>query len=281
MNLTSYERVRRYLANQNGTILTNSKANQRDIEIWIKAVSNQIEKKFLKRELEIKERTEYYDTGYDQKEYFLKAYPILSISSVCVDYDGLYDGNEVEILDDDRTVGSDNSSVVLLSSERPYERGLRVIYTGGLAYDGVQSTYALESVSGTWVVDNFCIGQDSGAVGIVNTVGDDELLIHVLNGSYEVGETLKCHINENASDTSSISAILQSKTIEALCESYPEFSCAAEMQIRYMMYNKNNFEFQSYQKDATAMRKQEQLSTRSGLIEPAEDILQQHKNIVL
>ena len=109
IQLTSYERMRRYLAAVAGTPLTDSKAQKQMITNWISSVSKQIEK-YLGRELLIDDYIEYFNTKTEKDiQFFVKAYPIITLTDVYIDGDGLWDGGESEI--DDVYINKNNNLI--------------------------------------------------------------------------------------------------------------------------------------------------------------------------
>lgn len=255
MNLTSVNRMIRYLASQGGANLTNNTYNRRDILQWLATVSKAIEKS-LGRLLKKEYRTEYIDINdKNQQEFFVKAYPIRSISSVYIDSLGLFDGAESALVKDEYIISSAKDSIFLLNKEGYVSpKAIELSYTGGLCTSGVISTYTLSSISGTITEDLYCIGQDSYAVGIVDNISDTSLQVEVLYGVFEQGEVLNFNVNEDGSDTNNILATLQTKDEEAICEAYPEITTAAEIEVRYRWKHKFDFENSSTNKDGTSQR---------------------------
>lgn len=255
--LSSYQRLRRYVGQ--ATLITDNNQNKRDLLVWLSIVSAQVEK-YLNRTILSQSRTEYFDVGYVQKEFFPKAIPVSSITSVKSDSSGLYNGSEYSLGTTEYFIGAESRSVVL-----PYgvgwvaPKGLQLIYTGGLCSHAVNSVFAI-TATGTWVINNYCEGQTSGAVGILKAVSATSLTVEVLYGVFEVGETLHHHTSEDGSDSTSITAVLDSKTSTALCESYPDITGAVELQNRYMWQNKMLFESQSVGTDGKSMRSNNQQS---------------------
>lgn len=276
MNLTTYERMRRFLSGANGDILADTAANKRDLLLWISAASRQIEK-YLNRDLLIEYRTKYFTQEYERKEYFFSAYPVLSISGVAVDPTAQFDGSEYELDTDEYALSDTRDSIVIINPPMAQwdEKSLRVGYTGGMAYDGCKSTYNMSSVSGTWAAGSYMIGQDSGAVGLVRSMTGASYQTEVLYGVYDPGEVVVLHTLEDASDSSGITATLESRAVEALCESHPDIVLACEMQVRYLKAHKDNMEFASYTRDG-ATRKTPAVGT-SGLLEEVEAMLSKYQ----
>lgn len=275
MQLTSYERMRRYISDANGSILADNAKNKRDLLSIIGGVSATIEKE-LRRETHIEERTKYLDMEYERREYFLPAYPVMSISMVSIDLDAKFDSTTYELTTDEYAIGCDSNSLIIMEPPNlQYEnRSMKVVYTGGLAYDPVKSIFAVGSVSGVFTEGTYAIGQTTYAVGLVRSVSGTAYTTEVLYGIFEVGETIKNHTLEDGSDTSSTSAVILSKTQTALCEAYPDLALAAEMQVRLYWSHKYDFEYSNFTKDSSTKR----MTSESGLLPEVEDKLQPFKN---
>lgn len=254
LQLTSYERMLRYICSSAGASLTDTKAQKQMIVNWIMAASKQIEK-FLGRELKIAAYTEYFDLSEKQDLYFgVKAYPISTLTDVYIDGDSEFSGAESEI--DDCYTSTNDDAVVL-----PYDPGitgfkkLRARYTGGLAYHGVQSVFAVSSVAGTWAVGKFAYGGTSEAVGIVKAASSTAMTLEMLYGIFEAAEVIwqsdtEAAVAASGGDYATISSI----TRQSLYEQYPDIVRACEIQVRYYWKHKDDFELSSTQKDGTNQR---------------------------
>lgn len=255
MFLSSYNRLIRYLSRGDNAMTDNEK-NRRDILVWLPAVSAQIER-YLNRSLTIESRTEYFDVNFNTKEFFPAAIPIISVTSLYMDSSGKFDGSsESEIESDDYVIGVEDRSIIYpFGFGWTARRSVRLIYTAGLAYDGVKSTYAITISSGSFATGTYCIGESSGAVGLITTGGATSIIVEVLYGKFLAGETLHSHTTEAATESESGVAVLDTKTREALCESYPEITTACEIQTRYMWHNKMGFENIGTQQNGESTRR--------------------------
>jgi len=219
---------------------------------WIVSASKQIET-FLGRWLKLDTYTEYFDTPTEKDSFFfVRGYPVTTLTSVYLDGDGIFDGGESEITD--CIVGKNDDCVIL--PIQPDVRGfktIRTIYTGGLANNGVRSTFAIDNVAGTWNVGSFVAGGTSEAAGVVKAVTASSMIIEVLYGVFEDGETLTEYTDENLT-TSDATADIASVTYRALVETYPDIVRAAEIQVRHYWKHKDDFELSSTSKDATNQR---------------------------
>jgi len=252
LKLTSYERMRRYLSAVGGQALTDSYSQKQMITNWILAASKQIEK-HLKRNLKYQSYTEYFDALTEKDvQFFVKAPPITTLTSVYNDIEGQYDGGESEI--DDCIINKDSTGFII--PIKPPSKGykaIRGIYTGGLAYYGVQSLFTC-SITGTWNVGNFAYGETSEAVGIVKAVSATTLRIEILYGIFEDGETITEYTDENLTTAGDATAEITAITYQSLVEQYPDIVRAAEIQVRYYWKHKDDFELTSTSKDATNVR---------------------------
>ncbi len=246
--LSSLDRLRRYIDIDDDT------ANNRLLTTFLLSTTKNLEK-FLNRKFLKESRTEYYDVESDsQLTFFPIALPIASITSAYADSTGLYDGS-VEGALTDYYIGKDSNSVVLDYPILQAQKGLRIIYTGGLSEHGTRSTLALTSISGTFTTEKFVTGSLSGAVGkIVTTTAVTPLIVETLMGEWEVGDILSLQNTEGGEDVAGIAGTISALTIQAACETYPELAMAAEMQIRYMWKHKDDFENKGVTKDGTNYR---------------------------
>ena len=278
LQLTSYNRMLRYICSTAGASLTDTKAQKQMIVNWILAASKQIEK-YLGRSLEICAYTEYFDTISEKRTMFqVKAYPIITLTDVYIDGRGYFIGAESEITD--CFIGSENDCVHL--PVQPSILGyktIRIRYTGGLAYSGVRSTFTISTVVGTWVVDKFVYGGTSEAVGIIKSVSATTMLVEVLYGIFQTGETLyQCDSEEVASGA--ITAVLSVIVQQSLYEQYPDIVRAAEIQVRHYWKHKDDFELAGTSKDGTN-RRNVAADNKSFLTKEATDFLIPYRNRAL
>lgn len=246
--------MRRYLGDSDEW-LTDAYRQKTILTNWILAVSKTIEK-WLNRKLEIESRTEYFDITYNRVQYYVKAIPIVSITSVYSDSSGEFDGDEDE--ESDYHVGENSRSVVLdYNFSYTAKRGLRIIYTGGLAYHGTRSEYAVSSLVNSFTAGNYVVGETSDAEGIVRSASSTSITVEVIRGVFEAGETLTEYTGEGSDGASGTSAVLSSKTTECLAETYPDIVRAAEIQVRYMWKYADSFELSDTSRDGTSRKRPE------------------------
>jgi len=256
MQLTNIDRMLRYIAGNNDQVVSDYKV-ERNLQQFISSSSNNIIN-WLDREIEIKERTEYKSVGYRQKIYDLKAYPVTSISSVYIDSQGLHNGDGDSELDEDSYTLNEHGDKLVLNETQyfTHNRGLRVTYTGGLAYTCARSTYSITNTSGLTSISSglYCVGDDSGAVSVVYNSDTDTLVLDNLYGSYDTGETVTMYMDEPKTISAGVSTTLSTCEIKSLAESNPEIVAACENEVYYRWKNKGQFENSSTQKDGTSTR---------------------------
>jgi len=254
--LTSYERMRRYLGNADGTALTDSAYRKNLIVNLIMSVSKQIET-FLNRNLTITSYTEYFDVVKEKYiEYYTSAWPVTTLTSVYQSSSGEWDGtNETEITD--CYIGIKSDSVVLpIIPEILGRKALRIIYTGGLAYNGTRSVLTIESSTGTWTAGQYAKGGTSEAVGIIRASSATTLTVENLYGIFQADETVTEYTNEACSSSGDASATISAISQQSLAEAYPDIVRAAEMQVRYLWKHKDDIELTSTNRDSTNSRRE-------------------------
>jgi len=280
MDLTSYERVRRYIPGLGSNLLSDIANHRRDILQWIPSASNKIER-YLNREIFIQEYTQYFDLKYNSTEFWVENPTISAIGSVKYDPTGRFDGTETTLNSTEYFIGSRTSTVVLVSA-LPYTgpRIVKIVYTGGLALHGVQSIFAI-TPSDAWTVSNFVIGNTSQAVGILRVYSASSMTVEVLYGTFIVGETLTEYTSEDATGGTGETATLDSKTQTALCESYPDITAGCEMELRYLMKHKNDYENISTDNDGTTTRHTKEIKRKQPLQQEVEAMIGPHRRIAL
>lgn len=248
MDLTSFRRITYLYSDSGGKLDEVPKISRRFIP-FITAISVTIEN-HLCRKLESKSRTEYFDTLPGQVEYFTKAHPITTLTSMKSDSTGLYSGSETT--ESNTYIGKNLNSAVLDYPVTPAVKGLQVVYTGGLASHGTQSQFTLSTEAGTAIAaGHYVVGSTSGATGYVISKALTAITIEVLYGKFIVSETITPRTTEDGDAISGASAVLASRDVESLAESYPDIVAAAEIQLMYMERHKTDLENQSTLKQQT------------------------------
>ncbi len=279
LQLTSYERLRRYLADSDNDIKEDSQANRRDLIAWVSPISNKVQN-YLNRDLTIAEYTEYFDLRPGKRQFWVNNPDISSIVSVKSDPDSLFDGNEVTLTSDQYFIDRDDNSVVLQYPE-PFvgEKMLEIVYNGGLSSSGVTSVYATTDAS-AWTLNNRVIGDDSFSLGLVKAKSTTSMTVEVMYGTFTVGETLTEYSDEGVTATGE-TATLSSKTVTCLAESHPDVVTACEMEIRYLNKHKRDFENTGTQQNGTTIRRDGSKTYRLILQPESIDLLQHHKRVAM
>ena len=247
MQLTSWRRLRHILGKNEP--LADDFINKRIYLPMIASISSRIET-YLDRIIKLDTYTEYFDTLAGQRNYPVKAWPISSVTSVKSDSLGLYDGSEST--ESNYYIGIDSNAVVLDSSVVPARKGLQIVYIGGLALHGTQSQFVLASEGGTEIAaGNYVRGQTSGASGYVIEKTLTTITIEVLYGYFQEDETIEAAAGEDDDAISGATAVLDSVTLRCLAESYPDIVLACEMEIRYMVDHRFDYENFSTGKNTT------------------------------
>ena len=282
MLLTSFERIRRYLADEGGDNLSSSVQTKRDLSVWMPSVSNKIEN-YLNRELLIKARTEYFDINYADLQFWINAPPVTTLTTVKIDSSGQFDGGESTLVSGSDYYLSNKNDAIVLSNPESYTgfRNVQIIYTGGLAYHGTRSTFVIVTAGGSWTAGKYMVGSSSLAVGLIITASNTAPVVEILYGVFEVAETLTEYTSEDQSDATGITATLTSKTITALCESYPAIVEACEMEIRYLRKYKDSYENTGITKDGTTVRRDSREKKRLRLQPEVIDMIDPFRRISL
>lgn len=275
--LSSLERLRRYIE------LEDSVSNNRFLTNFLLSTSKNIQR-FLNRELKIQSYTEYFDVETPGLNYYPKGYPVSSITSLYADSTGLYDGSEYLLTD--YYIGSRERSIVIDYPITPAQKGLRAIYTGGLAVHGTQSVLALTGVGGTFTKNKFVTGSLSGSIGIiVNTTTATPITVETLMGEWEVGDVLTSQSTEGSStNLPGVTGTVSEITSKSLVESNPEIVQACEMQVRYDWKHKDDYENAGVNKDSTSFMKPDKALNYSGLYQlrpEVRSLLMSHRRISL
>lgn len=281
MLLTSIRRVRTHVMGMQSPPLTTSNDNDRLLKMWIVTVSRMIER-YLDRELEIGAYTEYFTLSSRRKQFWTKATPIITLTDVYVDLEGLFTGRESIIplcfVDEYQT-----------SVRFPYAywmewtgvKSIRVRYTGGLAYHAVNSVFTMAAApTGAWAAGKYVAGASSGACGVVVGYDAGTLALTVENyyGAFTAGETLNQTDAEN-SGSATASAAIAAIARQSLAEVAPEIVSAAEAQIRYMWKHTSDFENVGSVKDGTTTREALTITHEWPLLAEVRDLLGPYRSM--
>lgn len=197
---------------------------------------------FLDRDIEIGLKCEYFDSIYKKQEYFVNAYPISSITMVQSDVYGDYNGDEYTYTTDQYRIGVNSDSIIIDNMLNSFEKGFKVIYTGGLASHATQSVFGIKNaVDGTMTVGNYVKGGISESLGKIIDISSTSLTVEIIAGEFQDEEVL--------TEYSTLGGTAGSKTVQidnitskCLAEAYSDIVRACEMQVRYEYIHRNNFE---------------------------------------
>ena len=278
MWLSSLNRVKKYLC-----LSDSDPKNERLIRQSLSSVSANVEA-YLNSEFELKARTEYFNIHRREIEFWLKAIPITSIASIKHDFDGLFNGGEQTLTD--FYIGRDARSVVLDFPEEKGKRVLQVNYTGGVSASSSVSTFAIGTVTGGFIVNNFVYGKESGAYGIIQeTTSGPTLKVDVLAGTFKNGEELETSGSEFGGVATGVGATITALTEQSFVELRPEIAQAVEIQIGYMLRVKDTNEVLTIDKDETTRRQSQQELTFRGAYQDLQpevrSLLNKHRRYIM
>ena len=235
MLLTSPNRILTYLA-----LPLTDRGLTRVAMDWATTVSQRIET-FLNRNLELKSYIQYFDTDFSRYEFFPKAIPIVSVTSLKFDTDSVFSGGEDDLdFGTDYVLGIHDRSILLKRQLTPGFKSLKLTHVAGLAAHAVNSTFSITS-SPVLVVDNYIQGKISGATGIVKSVSGTTHVIEVLSGIFSV-EDLYVYTTITSTTPLVTTTSITALTTRCLAELYPDIVRAVEIEIRYLEKHKMDFE---------------------------------------
>lgn len=287
MLLTSIRRVRTHVMGQQSDPLTADLKNDRLLKQWMVTVSRSIER-YLDRDLEIGNKTEYYTLSSRRKQFWIKAPPIVMPSThvwdgdVYVDLEGLFTGRE-------SIIPNCFPDEYLSSIRFPYAywmewtgvKSIRIRYNGGLAAHAVNSVYTLSaSQTGAWAAGSYVSGSLSGAVGVVVSYAAGTLALTVENyyGAFVAGDVLT-QTTVEATGTTTATGTIATISSQCLAEVAPEIVSACEMQIRYMWKHTTDFENIGSVKDGTTTRDPLSINHEWPLLDEVRDLLGPYRSV--
>jgi hypothetical protein len=254
--LTTYERMRRYIAYDTDTAPIAENVNRkRDLVNWIGVVSQQLAQ-YCNRNFLIGTYTEYFDVEYGKNRFPVLAYPITTITSIYEDPSGLFSTSTMAAISDSEYFNDIANSCVTLYRPLPYTatHALQIVYTGGLAASAANTLLTITASSGSMTAGNFIYGATSAALGIIRAYSALSITVEMLQGVFDSAESLEEHTLEACTDTAAHTATLSSVKTASLNDIYPVIVRAAEMQIRYNWHNKTQFGFQSATRDGATTK---------------------------
>lgn len=198
---------------------------------------------FLGRHIERKARTEQYDVDPHVKRWWLRGYPVASSPAAQFRFDTArnFDDNAESSsnyylrLEDGRV----EFEFIFNQTDLRFPGALQAIYTGGMAttLDRLTATITNSGIA----ADQSVTGGTNGGKGtVVSVSGGTTLVLQVLSGTFQEGET----ITDDAD--SSNSATLDSFTAEPLVMSYPTVVEAVNQQVAYIFQRRENLGLSSF-----------------------------------
>jgi hypothetical protein len=246
--------------------------------------------------LQLKSRTEYIDPIDGQRSFYPKAYPIQSITSIYTDGFGQYAGDETVVDSDDYLVGSDGRTIHFIRSPSHPDylgnsfpvvaRGVRLIYTAGLAADPVVSSWTKSAdVGGSLTVGNYVQGVDSLSVGRITAAAAGTISFECLSSPFLPLETIREYSTWNFALQESgpgapteVSATLTACTSPSLAEAEPALVEACEMHIQFLRANRDSLQNVTVTNDGATKTSRQDLNTRYGFAPEIKDILDPYMN---
>lgn len=293
MNLTSLNRVKNAL----GVVSTDSDAA---LSRLVSTASNRIAF-YLRREdaIQYTTYTEYFNPTRGQTVFRLRAYPVASITSIYTDSTGLYTGSQALVTSTDYIIGADNKTVwfkSLSGINNPllypagfvvYPKSLKIIYIGGIAADGVSSSWTKSSdTGGTLAVGNYIQGTTSGAVGKITARAAGTISYESIYGIFQASETITEYsaLDNSISgglginNATGVTATLTANTALSLAETSPDLTEACDMYIRYLWRNKDTFGNISISRDGENRSSRSDMKTETSLTPEVREIVDTYRN---
>lgn len=252
MLLSSVNRIKIYAG------LGDSVEETRAVAQFLNSISKAIQVSVLERELELKSRTEYFDTDIGEREFFPKAFPIVSITSAHTDITGQYAG--LEVAEANYYKGQYDKSVVFWrNSFGKYERGLRIIYVGGVATHPVNSVFTLTGLGTADPEEDQYVSTESySALGRVKTYDTltKNITIENFYGAFDVDDDLIFSAKEQGDAIENTSGKISAIVSQSLVEKMPNIAQAIEMEVHYLQKNRGLFDRISSGKDGATTKRQ-------------------------
>lgn len=273
--LTSYNRMLRYVVRDSENALITSTRRKQEIVGWINTVSSQIQN-FLNRKLLLADYTEYFDVEYNKAMFPVYGVPISSITSIYEDPSGLFTTSTKALITDTEYFIGVEGTHVLLYRPLPYtaRRAVQINYTGGLAASGTDTSLTISGTAGSFTTDAYVQGVSSAAIGICKTYSATNVTVEMLAGVFDTAEQINCYSTEDCTGTPLAQSSMASVASHALCDTYPEITRAAEMQVRWNWQQKTEFGLTSSSRDGTVVKNATKRDhSGSQLIDEVESIL--------
>lgn len=235
MYLSSIRRLRLYCK------VTDSRENNALLSMYLAAASRSIEE-YLCRELELKSRTEDFDTEDGQQVIYPIAYPVVSVANLWTSVTGDFTGEET--LESLYHLATGGRGVRLRFNPSRTLRGLRLEYTGGLAADAVETTLALTGLGAqSFEAGQYVLGSKSLAVGYaVSNSPAASLTLENLYGQFKVGDALTAYVDEELKGKAvdGTGGVVSAVTTPSLAQAHPNVCSACDVEVNYLFQNSRN-----------------------------------------
>lgn len=256
MYLSSLERLLRYTGTKDDR--TSDKKNVGQLMVQLSAVSAKVEK-YCNRSFELKTDTEYFSYRPERLELFLSRIPVASITSIKTDGTGQFNGSESTLDTTQYTTGRLGRSVILLYPIYfiyPWrEKTIQINFTGGLAAHAVNSVFAISAPATAFTVGFYVFGSLSYACGIVRAASSSSITIENLYGIFQIGDVLSEAGGETGAAVTGAASTITAITSQSLAESDPSICQAVDMEIRFLLEHKSDFENEQTHKDGSRRRR--------------------------
>jgi len=220
---------------------------------------------FINTKFNQEQRIEFFNISPYQTIFYTSSI-INSVTSLKYSYTGEFTGEESDVTD--YILGTNNKSIIthraLTNIKTP--KGLKLVYTGGLAIHGTRTDCIGTNLSGNPLAGNY-IRNTNGAVGILTSVNAPNFTYEALQGVFEAGDVLTISLTENGSAIPATTASILSITNKSLVEQYPEIGMACDMQIRYMFKHKDNFEDTNVNRDSSTFGNTQYVKAENNIYE--------------
>lgn len=267
MELSSLARLRRYCGK-----LTDNSENNNALSVLLLAVSSGIEG-YLDRELELKERTEYFNSEEGQRLFYTKAYPVVSVGSIYSTVTGKYLGEETE--ETDFFIDYSERGIIIRRNIGRYYRSMKITYTAGLAGDPVRSVFTIGTIgTAPFEVNQYVVGSRSRAVArVIDNSPNTNIEVETIYGKFRTGDVLSAYQKEDLTGTAIINTagIITAIISQSLVEAHPAVAMACEFEVNYLYRNSTNSSLwvQNTMKEGT----QKRLSNDAYNLQPETQLL--------
>lgn len=259
MELTTVARVKQFVP-------VSTTQHDAALRSLIAAYSHQIER-FLNRHVTQQARTEQYDVDPGVRRWWLRGYPVASTPAAQFRFDTSRAFTNSAEASDNYYLRLEDGRVEFEfdynQTRRRFAGSLQVVYTGGMAttLDRLSVTVTNSGL----VAGDTVTGQTLGGTGTVVSVSGTAMVLQVLTGTFQEGETIQ------DADTTPDSATLDSFTATPLVMSHPNVVEACNHQVAYVFQRRENLGLSGFSSEGgsiTMDRLQGLITTTKMLLAP-------------